>query len=137
MSTTVTPEQGSSQELPERTEKTASTVNLNHRDPAQGTSPTTSTHSSRANRQTPAGQRPMQRISHLLGQRTGLSRVMLVVLTGALIFGLIGFAAHIMWVVAIIIIALGLGYVAAGSRRDRTDAVNQRQEDDLDTARRD
>jgi type IV secretory pathway VirB2 component (pilin) len=137
MSTTVTPEQGSSQELPERTEKTASTVNLNHRDPAQGTSPTTSTQSSRANRQTPAGQRPTQRISHLLGQRTGLSRVMLVVLTGALIFGLIGFAAHIMWVVAIIIIALGLGYVAAGSRRDRTDAVNRRQEDDLDTARRD
>ena len=34
---------------------------------------------------------------------------MLVVLTGALIFGLIGFAAHIMWIVAVIVIALGLG----------------------------
>lgn len=72
----------------------------------------------------------------LLGQQTGLSRVMLVVLTGALIFGLIGFAANIMWIVAIIVIALGLGYVAADSRRGRTDAVIQRQEDDLDTARR-
>jgi hypothetical protein len=61
---------------------------------------------------------------------------MLVVLTAALICGLIGFAAHIMWVVAIIVIALGLGYVAANSRRDVTDAVNQRQEDELDTARR-
>jgi hypothetical protein len=39
---------------------------------------------------------------------------MLIVLTAALIFGLIGFAA----------------------RRDRGDAVNQRQEDELDTARR-
>jgi hypothetical protein len=42
---------------------------------------------------------------------------MLVVLTGALIFGLIGFVAPVMWVVTIIIIALGLGYVAAGGRR--------------------
>jgi cytochrome c-type biogenesis protein CcmH/NrfF len=61
---------------------------------------------------------------------------MLVVLTAALIFGLIGFAAHALWVVAIIIIAIGLGYLAANSRRDRGDAVNQRQEDELDTARR-
>jgi hypothetical protein len=61
---------------------------------------------------------------------------MLVVLTAALIFGLIGFAAHALWVLAIIIIAIGLGYLAANSRRDRGDAVNQRQEDELDTARR-
>ena len=63
---------------------------------------------------------------------------MLVVLSAALIFGLIGFAVHALWVVAIIVIviALGLGYTAANSRRDRTDAVNQRQEDELDTERR-
>jgi hypothetical protein len=61
---------------------------------------------------------------------------MLVVLTAALIFGLVGFAVRALWVVVIIIIALGLGYVGANSRRDRTDAVNQRQEDELDTARR-
>jgi cytochrome c-type biogenesis protein CcmH/NrfF len=46
------------------------------------------------------------------------------------------FAAHALWVVAVVIIAIGLGYLAANSRRDRGDAVNQRQEDELDTARR-
>jgi hypothetical protein len=60
---------------------------------------------------------------------------MLIVLTAALIFGLIGFAVHALWVGAIIIIAIGLGYLAANSRRDRGDAVNQRQEDELDTTR--
>jgi membrane protein implicated in regulation of membrane protease activity len=85
---------------------------------------------------TPEGRRLIQRISLLLAQRTGLSRVMLVVLTAALILGLIGFAVHAVWIVVIILIALALGYTAANSRRDRTDAVNQRQEDELDTARR-
>lgn len=136
MSTTVMPEQGSSHAGPERTGNAARTVTLNHRDPTPGTPPTTPAQSSRNTRQTPEGQRLRQRMTLLLGQQTGLSRVMLVVLTGALIFGLIGFAANIMWIVAIIVIALGLGYVAADSRRGRTDAVIQRQEDDLDTARR-
>ena len=49
--------------------------------------------------------------------------MMLVVLTTALIFGLIGFAAHTLSVVAIII-ATGLGYLAANSRRNHGDAVN-------------
>ena len=61
--------------------------------------------------------------------------MILIVLTAALIFGLIGFA-HALWVVAVITIAIGLGYLAANTRRDRGDAVNQRQEDELDTARR-
>jgi hypothetical protein len=87
------------------------------------------------NRQTLEGRRLTQRISILLGQRTGLSRVMLVVLTAALILGLLGFAVHALWVVVVIIIALALGYVSANSRRDRTDAVNQSQEDELDSAR--
>ena len=61
---------------------------------------------------------------------------MLVVLTAALILGLLGFAVHALWVVVVvIIIALALGYVSANSRRDRTDAVNQSQEDELDSAR--
>jgi hypothetical protein len=34
------------------------------------------------------------------------------------------------------IIATGLGYPAANSPRGQGDAVNQRQEDELDTARR-
>jgi len=137
MSATVTPAQGSPEVVPEPTGNAGRTVNQpNHRDTPQGTSPATSTQSSRATRQTPEGHRLIQRISLLLGQRTGLSQVMLIVLTAALIFGLIGFAAHVLWVAAVIVIALGLGYVAANSRRDRTDAVNQRQEDELDTARR-
>jgi hypothetical protein len=86
--------------------------------------------------QTPEGRRLIQRIALLLGERTSLSRVMLIVLTGALIFGLIGFAAHALWVVAVITIAMGLSYLAANTRRDRGDAVNQRQEDEMDTARR-
>jgi hypothetical protein len=61
---------------------------------------------------------------------------MLVVLTAALILGLVGFAVHALWVVVVIILALALGYLSANSRRDRTDAVNQRQEDEFDTARR-
>jgi Flp pilus assembly protein TadB len=109
---------------------------LNDDDSPQGTLPATPTESTRGTRQTPEGRRLTQRISLLLGQRTSLSQVMLVVLSAALILGLIGFAVHALWVVAIIVIALGLGYTAANSRRDRTDAVNQRQEDELDTQRR-
>ena len=101
-----------------------------------GTPPAQPTRSTRATRQTPEGRRLTQRISLLHGQRTSLSQVMLVVLSAALILGLIGFAVHPLWVVAVIVIALGLGYIAANSRRDRTDAVNQRQEDELDTERR-
>jgi Flp pilus assembly protein TadB len=109
---------------------------LNSDDSPQGTPPARPTRSTRGTRQTPEGRRLTQRISLLLGQRTSLSQVMLVVLSAALILGLIGFAVHALWVVAVIVIALGLGYIAANSRRDRTDAVNQRQEDELDTERR-
>jgi Flp pilus assembly protein TadB len=105
-------------------------------DSPQAAPPARPTRSTRGTRQTPEGRRLTQRISLLLGQRTSLSQVMLVVLSAALILGLIGFAVHALWVVAVIVIALGLGYIAANSRRDRTDAVNQRQEDELDTERR-
>jgi hypothetical protein len=50
------------------------------------------------------------------------------VLGAALLFGLIGLAAHFLWVVAIIIMALGLGYTVANSRRDRVDVINQQAE---------
>ncbi len=110
---------------------------LNGDDIPQGAPPPARpTRSTRGTRQTPEGRRLTQRISLLLGQRTSLSQVMLVVLSAALVLGLIGFAVHALWVVAVIVIALGLGYIAANSRRDRTDAVNQRQEDELDTERR-
>lgn len=91
---------------------------------------------STATRQTPEGRRLTQRISLLLGQRTSLSRVMLAVLGTALCLGLIGFAVHVLWVVSIIVMALGFGYVIANSQRDRTDSTNQRQEDELGAARR-
>ncbi len=51
---------------------------------------------------------------------------MTAVLAVALLFGLVGFAFHFLWVVAIIVMALGLGFTVANSRRDRTDVVNQR-----------
>jgi hypothetical protein len=91
---------------------------------------------SQAARQVLEGRRLTQRISLLLGQRTSLSRVMMTVLSVALILGLIGFAAHVLWVVTIIVMAVGLGYLIANSRRDSTESVNQRQEDERDTARR-
>jgi membrane protease YdiL (CAAX protease family) len=50
---------------------------------------------------------------------------MVGVLCAALLFGLIGLAAHFLWIVAIIIMALGLGYTVANSRRDRIDVINQ------------
>jgi len=128
---------GSPEEAPGTTGTAHSTGNhLNGDDSPQGTLPATPTQSTRGTRQTREGRRLTQRISLLLGQRTSLSQVMLVVLSAALILGLIGFAVHALWIVAVIVIALGLGYIAANSRRDRTDAVNQRQEDDLDTERR-
>src|SRR6266545_1802517 len=130
-------EPGSPEVAPGTTGTADSTVNdLNGDDSPQGTLPAPPTRSTRGTRQTPEGRRLTQRISLLLGQRTSLSQVMLVVLSVALILGLIGFAVHALWVVAVIVIALGLGYTAANSRRDRTDAVNQRQEDELDTERR-
>lgn len=52
------------------------------------------------------------------------------VLCAALLFGLIGLAAHFLWIVAIIIImALGLGYIVANSRRDRIDVINQQADE--------
>ena len=109
---------------------------MNRSDVPQRTVAATSSSPSLGTGQTPEGRRRIQRIALLLGQRTSLSRMILIVLTAALIFGLIGFAAHALWVVAVITIAIGLGYLAANTRRDRGDAVNQRQEDELDTARR-
>jgi hypothetical protein len=127
---------GSSQAVPEAAGNADRTGKSLNGDSTEVRPPAATTRSTAGTRQTPEGRRLIQRISLLLGQRTGLSRVMLVVLTAALILGLLGFAVHALWVVVVIIIALGLGYVGANSRRDRTDAVNQRQEDELDTARR-
>jgi NhaP-type Na+/H+ or K+/H+ antiporter len=53
---------------------------------------------------------------------------MLSALSVALLCALIGFALHFMWVVAIVVMALALGFVIADSRRNRIDIANQRDE---------
>jgi membrane protease YdiL (CAAX protease family) len=60
--------------------------------------------------------------------------VIVGVLCAALFFGLVGLAVHFLWIVAIIVMALGLGYTVANSRRDRIDVVNQRAEGQPDSA---
>ena len=69
-----------------------------------------------------------RRISSLLGERRVSDVAMVGVLSAALLCGLIGFALHALWVVAVIVLALGLGYVFANVRRDRRD-VNERRPD--------
>jgi Flp pilus assembly protein TadB len=51
---------------------------------------------------------------------------MVGVLCIALVLGLIGFAVHVLWIVAIIVMALGLGFAVANRRQDRIDVVNRR-----------
>ena len=54
---------------------------------------------------------------------------MVGVLSVALVLGLVGLAFHVLWIVAIIVMALGLGFALANRRRDRMDVVNQRADD--------
>lgn len=67
-----------------------------------------------------------RRISSLLVERRVSSTAMAGVLSLALLFGLVGFALHMLWVVAILVIALGLGYVVANARQDRKDVLDRR-----------
>ncbi len=53
----------------------------------------------------------------MLGQKRGPDAVIVGVLCAALFFGLIGLAVHFPRIVAIIVMALGLGYTVADSRR--------------------
>jgi hypothetical protein len=69
-----------------------------------------------------------ERLGRLLRQRKGPDAVMLGVLSVALFCGLVGFAVHFLWIVAILVMALGLGFIIADSRRDRIDIANQRSE---------
>jgi len=69
-----------------------------------------------------------ERLARLLLQKRGPDAVMLVVLFLALFFGLIGLAVHFLWIVAIIVMALGLGLIVADTWRDRIDSANERTE---------
>lgn len=67
-----------------------------------------------------------RRISSLLSERRVSSTAVVAMLSVALLFGLIGFAVHTLWIVAILVLALGLGYVVANARQDRRDVVDHR-----------
>ena len=71
------------------------------------------------------GSQDSRRISSLLADRRVSGVAMLVVLSVGLLAGLVGFAIHTLWVVSVIALALGLGYVVANVRHDRGD-VNAR-----------
>ncbi len=68
------------------------------------------------------------RISALLAERRVSGVAMVAVMSTALVCGLIGFADHTLWVVAIVVLALGLGYVVADTRRDRRDMRDRRED---------
>jgi len=70
-----------------------------------------------------------RRISLLLVERRVSGGAMAAVLSVALLFGLVGFAVHTLWVVTIVVLALGLGYVLANARQDRREIIEQREED--------
>lgn len=69
-----------------------------------------------------------ERLGRLLRRRKGPDALMLGVLSVALFCGLVGFAVHFLWVVAILVMALGLGFTIADSRRNRIDLADQRSE---------
>ena len=70
-----------------------------------------------------------RRISSLLRERRVSGAAMVAVLSVALLCGLIGFALHVFWVVAIVVLALGLGYVVANARQERRESIDRRRED--------
>jgi cytochrome c-type biogenesis protein CcmH/NrfF len=55
---------------------------------------------------------------------------MVAVLSVAFLAGLVGFAIHVLWIVAIVVLALGLGYVVANARQDRREAIDLHREDE-------
>ena len=67
-----------------------------------------------------------ERLRRLLSQRKGPDALIVGALSVALLCGLIGFAVDFMWIVAVIVMALALGFVIADSRRNRIDIANQR-----------
>jgi hypothetical protein len=55
---------------------------------------------------------------------------MVVFMFVALLFGLVGFAVHALWLATVIVLALGLGYVVANARQNRREAIDRRGEND-------
>jgi hypothetical protein len=69
------------------------------------------------------------RLARTLSQKRGQNTVIVGALFAALLLGLVGLALHFLWIVAILVIALGLGYTIANSRLDRIDVVNRRAQE--------
>lgn len=82
----------------------------------------------------PSESRGDVRNARLLNQKKGPDAVMVGVLVAALLLGLVGLAVHVLWIVAIIVMALGLGFAAANRRRDRIDVVNRAADRDDEQA---
>jgi uncharacterized membrane protein len=53
---------------------------------------------------------------------------MVIILSVALLGGLVGFAIHVLWIVAVLVLAVGLGYVVANARQDRREAIDRHRE---------
>jgi Flp pilus assembly protein TadB len=68
-----------------------------------------------------------RRNSSLLTERTVSGVLMIAVLAIAFVAGLVGFAIHLAWIVAIVVLALGLGYVVANSRKERVESRARRE----------
>ena len=75
-----------------------------------------------------------RRIHSLLGQRRVSDVVMVIILSVALLAGLVGFVVHVFWIAAIVVLALGLGYVVANARQDRREGIDRHREDEERTA---
>lgn len=74
---------------------------------------------------TRVGSRESRRNSSLLAERTVSGTVMIVVLTVAFVSGLVGFAVRVSWVVTVVTLALGLGYVVANLRKDDVERLDR------------
>jgi hypothetical protein len=60
--------------------------------------------------------------------------VMVIILSVAFLAGLVGFAIHVVWVVAIVVLALGLGYAVSNARQDRREAIDRHRDDEARAA---
>jgi hypothetical protein len=69
------------------------------------------------------------RTSRLLADRRVSGVAMLMIISVALLFGLIGFVVHMVWIASVVVLALGLGYVMANVRQNRREV----EERDVDT----
>ena len=113
-------------------------MTIHETSPNRSTDPghTTTKQPVRARQQSRTARRLTHRHSVQLSQQTSPSQVMMTVTSVALILGLIGIGPHLLWIITIVVMGLGLGYVSANTRLDRGGSVNQPQEDERHTARR-